>query len=154
MRARSNKRCSRQALLGCGFARNGCSVLAAELRRYADHGGLVKNLDGLTMFVSSTADNGIVNGDTRLVFTQRGTRVGARYSGGHIARGLLVGQWADDTLHFRYQQLEDGCAIHAGHSVCSVQELPDGRLQLVEHFVWSTRAGSGVNVFEELPKVI
>ena len=114
----------------------------------------MKNLDGLTMFVSSPADNGVVSGDTRLVFTQRGTRVAARYSGGRIARGWLVGQWADDTLHFRYGQREDGCAIHAGHSVCSVQELPDGRLQLVEHFAWSTRPGSGVNVFEELPKFI
>jgi len=114
----------------------------------------VKNLDGLTMFVSSTAANGIVSGETRLIFTQRGTRVAARYIGGRIARGWLVGQWADDTLHFRYAQREDGCAIHAGHSVCRVQELPEGRLQLVEHFAWGTRPGSGVNVFEELPKAI
>jgi hypothetical protein len=114
----------------------------------------VKNLDGLTMFVSSTAAHGVVSGETRLVFTQRGIRVAARYAGGRIARGWLVGQWADDTLHFRYAQREDGCAIHAGHSVCRVQELPDGRLRLVEHFAWSTRPGSGVNVFEELPKAI
>jgi hypothetical protein len=105
------------------------------------------------MFVSSTADNGVVSGDTCLVFTQRGTRVAARYSGGRITRGWLVGQWVDNTLDFRYAQREDGGAIHAGHSECSVQELPDGRLQLVEHFAWSTRPGSGVNVFEELPRV-
>jgi hypothetical protein len=114
----------------------------------------VKNLDGLTMVVSRTADNGVVSAETRLVFTQRGPRVAARYSGGRIARGWLVGEWADDTLHFRYAQLEDGCAIHAGQSVCGAQELSDGRLQLVEHFAWSTRPGSGVNVFEELPKAI
>ena len=104
------------------------------------------------MFVSSTADNGVVSGETRLVFFQRGTRVAARYAGGPIARGWLVGQWADDTLHFRYAQREDGCGIHGGRSACHVHELPDGRLRLVEHFIWSTRPGSGVNVFEERPK--
>jgi hypothetical protein len=110
----------------------------------------MKNLDGRAMFVSSTADNGVVGRETRLVFTQRGTRVAARYAGGRVARGWLVGQWTDDTLHFRYTQREDGMAIHAGQSECRVEDLPDGRLRLVEHFAWSTRAGSGVNIFEEL----
>lgn len=114
----------------------------------------MKNLDGLTMFVSSTADNGVVSGETRLVFSQRGARVAARYAGGRIARGWLVGQWVDDTLHFRYAQREEGYAIHAGHSACNAQELPDGRLRLVEHFAWSTRPGSGVNILEELPTAI
>lgn len=108
----------------------------------------MKHLDGRTMFVSSTADNGVVSSETRLHFTQRGARVAARYAGGRVARGWLVGQWAGDTLHFRYAQREDG-AIHAGESACHVQELPDGRLRLIEHFTWSTRHGSGVNVFDE-----
>ena len=108
------------------------------------------NLDGVTMFVSSTAENGVVGGETRLHFAQRGTRVAARYAGGRVGRGWLVGRWNADTLHFRYVQREDGSVIHAGHSACSVEQLPDGRLRLIERFVWSTRAGSGVNVFDEL----
>ena len=114
-------------------------------------GGLVTNLDGLTMFVSRTADNGVVDAQTRLRFVQRGARVAARYTGGRVARGWLVGRWDGDTLRFRYAQREDGRAIHAGRSVCQVQRLPDGRLQLIEHFAWTTRDGSGVNVFDELP---
>ena len=110
----------------------------------------MKNLDGRTMFVSSTADTGVVSGETHLHFAQRGTRVAARYGGGRVARGWLVGQWAGDTLHFRYAQREDGYAIHAGNSTCHVQELPDGRLRLTEHFTWSTRPGAGVNVFDEV----
>lgn len=106
------------------------------------------------MFASTTADNGVVSGETRLHLTQRGTRVAAQYAGGRVARGWLVGQWAADTLHFRYAQREDGDTIHAGYSSCTVHELPDGRLRLVEHFAWSTRRGSGVNVFDELPKAI
>ena len=107
------------------------------------------NLDGLTMFVSSTADNGVVDRDTRLHLLQRGHRVAARYAGGRVARGWLIGRWDGETLHFRYAQREDGSAIHAGHSACQVHQLPDGRLRLIEHFVWSTRQGSGVNIFDE-----
>jgi hypothetical protein len=113
----------------------------------------VIDLDGLTMFVTSTASTGVVSEETRLHFTQRGKRVSARYAGGRVARGRLAGRWVDHTLRFRYVQREDGPAIHAGHSICDVEQLPDGRLRVIEHFAWSTRTGSGINVFEELPRV-
>ena len=112
------------------------------------------NLDGLTMFVSHTADTGVVSGGTRLHFTQRGDRVAARYAGGSVRRGWLVGRWTDNILRFRYAQCEDGRAIHAGHSVCDLQQLPDGRVRVIEHFAWSTRPGSGTNVFDELPRAV
>ena len=111
------------------------------------------SLDGRTMFVSHTAaGTGVVSGETHLHFIQRGDRVAARYSGGTVARGWLVGRCAANILRFRYAQREEGPAIHAGQSVCDVQELPDGRLRVVEHFTWSTRAGSGTNVFDELTR--
>ena len=50
-----------------------------------------------------------------------------------------------------FAQREEGATIHAGSSVCEVRELGDGRLRLIEHFTWSTKPGTGVNVFEELP---
>lgn len=107
------------------------------------------------MLVSSTAATGVVRGGTRLHFGQRGERVFARYGGGSIARGWLVGRWRGDVLTFRYAQVEEGSvegsALHAGRSVCEVQRLEDGRIRIVEHFAWSTRAGSGSNVFDELP---
>lgn len=109
------------------------------------------NLDRLTMFVSSTAANGVADGETLLYFAQRGDRVWARYSGGKVVRGWLVGRWRNaNLLGFRYAQIEDGRTVHAGQSLCNVQHLPDGRLRLIEHFEWSTRVGSGVNVFDEL----
>ena len=110
------------------------------------------NLDGLTMFVSTTATAGVVAADTRLHFVQRGERVFARYAGGRVARGCLVGRYTQRTLRFRYVQLEDGLAIHAGTSECDVEQLPDGRVRIIEHFAWSTRTGSGINVFDELPR--
>lgn len=108
------------------------------------------NLDGLTMYVSSTAANGVVGGDTLLHFTQRGSRVLARYGGGSIRRGYLVGDIEAERLRFRYTQVEASGEIHGGCSVCDVKTLPDGRTRIVEHFTWRTREGSGDNVFEEV----
>ena len=111
----------------------------------------MRNLDGRTMFVSTTAAEGVVSGETHLHFTQRGQRVAARYAGGRVPRGWLVGRWDGDILRFRYAQREDSSDIHGGRSVCAVEEGEDGRLRLIEHFTWSTRSGSGTNVFDELP---
>lgn len=111
---------------------------------------LMRNLDGVTMLVSATAADGVVGGDTRLYFTQRDARVTARYAGGRVLRGWLVGRWDGDVLRFRYAQREDSGMIHAGNSVCVVEDCPDGCLRLFEHFTWNTRSGSGVNVFDEL----
>ena len=107
------------------------------------------NLDGLEMHVASTAVSGVVSSDTRLCFVQRGHRVAARYSGGGVARGWLVGRFRGSELVFRYAQREESSEIHCGRSVCDVERLSDGRTRIIEHFTWSTRAGSGTNVFEE-----
>lgn len=107
------------------------------------------NLDGLMMYVSSTAANGVVDTATRLRFRQRGDRVIARYAGGNVARGVLVGRFVNDDLLFRYAQRERDGAIHGGRSRCEVV-VRAGRVRLVEHFEWSTRTGAGVNVFDEV----
>jgi hypothetical protein len=107
------------------------------------------DLDGRTMFVSSTAANGVVSSETNLRFTQRGARVVARYDGGSVERGWLVGSFEGETLRFRYAQREAGSAIHAGASICDVHRLADGRVRIIEHFEWSTRQGAGINVFDE-----
>jgi hypothetical protein len=54
-------------------------------------------------------------------------------------------------LRFRYAQREDDGALHGGESRCEVRRLPTGRVRIVEHFAWSTRAGAGTNVFDEVP---
>ena len=108
------------------------------------------NLDGLTLYVSSTADVGVVGADTLLHFTQKGDRVLARYSGGSIQRGYLVGELADGSLSFRYTQLESSGEIHGGSSICDLVTLPDGRTRIVEHFTWRTREGSGDNIFDQV----
>ncbi len=107
-------------------------------------------LDGVTMFVSSTAEQGVVGSDTRLRFIERGSRVFARYAGGAIARGCLIGRRTGDDLVFRYVQREASGELHAGRSTARVVRRSDGRLRIVEQFAWTTRDGSGVNVFDEV----
>jgi len=108
------------------------------------------NLDRVVMCVSSTAEQGVVGAGTRLRFTQKGSRVIGRYSGGAISRGCLVGTLSGSELVFRYAQVEASGEIHGGRSVCEVERRADRRLRIVEHFAWSTRPGSGTNVFEEI----
>jgi len=107
------------------------------------------NLDGISMFVSSTAENGVVGSDTQINFTQKGTVVFGRYAGGSVRRGCLAGRLHGATLRLRYAQVEASGEIHGGRSVCAVVRQPEGRLRVVEHFTWRTRAGSGTNIFDE-----
>jgi hypothetical protein len=109
------------------------------------------NLDGVTMFVSSTAEGGVVDAMTRIVFRQRGARVVARYHGGRIRRGLLVGAVSGAVLTFRYLQVEVSGAIHGGRSTCDIALTSGGRIRIVERFTWTTRNGHGTNVFDEFP---
>jgi hypothetical protein len=108
------------------------------------------NLDGVTMFVSSTAASGVVGSDTHLHFSQRGSRVAARYAGGNVARGWLIGILSGAQLAFRYVQLEVSGGIHSGHSVGHIERRADGCIRIVENFTWGSRPGSGTNVFDEV----
>ena len=108
------------------------------------------NLNGVRMYVSSTDEQGVVDAATTLHFTQKGSAVFARYSGGRVERGCLVGTLAGSELTFRYAQRETSGDIHSGRSVCEVVGRADGRIRIVEHFSWTSRVGVGTNVFEEL----
>jgi hypothetical protein len=108
------------------------------------------NLDGLSMYVSATAERGVVSSETRIQFIQKGSRVLGRYAGGAVDRGYLLGHLSGAKLLFRYVQCEGSGEVHAGRSTCDVMVRGDGRLRIVEHFQWSTREGSGTNVFDEL----
>jgi hypothetical protein len=70
--------------------------------------------DGLTIYVSSTDANGVVDPDTRLRFRELGDRVIARYRGGNVERGVLVGRPAGAGLTFRYAQRERDGMIQSG----------------------------------------
>jgi hypothetical protein len=108
------------------------------------------NLDGVVMRVRSTSENGVVDANTRLYFTQKGASVFARYSGGSVKRGCLAGTISGAKLIVRYAQLEESGKIHGGRSICEVQLLPHAGLRVIEHFTWHTRSGCGTNIFDEI----
>ena len=109
-----------------------------------------KSLDGLRMRTVATAAAGEVDRNTLFLFGQRGNTVWARYAGGGVELGYLVGSVTSGRLVFRYSQVDPTGEVHGGRSVCDVTLLPDGRVRLLEHFHWESREGSGTNVLEEV----
>ena len=110
----------------------------------------VFSLDGVRMAGAATDSSGVVSGETIFTFEQTGDVVSARYRGGDIIDGYLIGQLSGANLHFRYVQADGSGALDAGVSNGELERLSDGRLRLVEHFQWITRQGSGTNVFEQI----
>src|SRR2546423_575907 len=97
----------------------------------------------------ATADQGEVNSDTLFEFMQEGQTVSARYAGGKIRLGYLVGTIVDGILAFRFSQVDETGRIDGGRSTCDISMTNEGTIRLLEHFQWESRQGSGVNVLEE-----
>lgn len=109
------------------------------------------DLDGVRMRTAATDASGVVSSDTILTFRQRDDHVFARYLGGAIVDGYLLGAFdARGALTFRYIQLDVNGNLDAGTSTGTFERLPDGRLRLTESFKWFTRPERGTNVFEQI----
>lgn len=110
----------------------------------------MKPLNAVRMAVSGTDAHSVVNAATILTFEQRGDVVSARYFGGDIVDGYLIGHLAGWSLRFRYVQADRSGRLDAGVSDGVFDRLADGRLRLVEHYQWLTRPERGTNTFEEI----
>lgn len=108
------------------------------------------SLHGVRMTGASTDGCGVVSAHTVFTFEQEGDVVSARYRGGDIVDGYLIGQLFGAALHFRYVQADRNGSLDAGASYGALERISDGRLRLVERFQWTTREGGGTNVFEEI----
>ncbi len=108
------------------------------------------NLDGVRMKVVKTAESGVVDRETVFTFRQADDLVSAHYAGGGVALGYLVGRIDGDRLVFRYCQADLSSGLDGGRSDCRLERLDDGRLRLIERFEWTSRAGAGENVFEQV----
>ncbi len=102
------------------------------------------------MTVSNSGAHSVVNASTVLTFEQQGNVVSARYRGGEIVDGYLIGHLEGWSLLFRYVQADLSGRLDAGVSQGELDRLPDGRLRLVEHYQWLTRPERGTNTFEEI----
>jgi uncharacterized protein DUF6196 len=108
------------------------------------------DLDGVVMHVAVTAANGEVDAATIFRFRQQGSHVSCTYSGGAVVEGFLVGNVERAVLDFVYVQSDQQGRLDAGTSRGELDRLPDGRLRMIEHFRWFTRAGRGCNEFVQL----
>lgn len=109
--------------------------------------------DGLELRVVSTDAEGEVGDGTRLTFQQVGQIASARYEGGNVGLGYLVGVVGGERLECRYVQVGTHGRVDAGHSTWERRTRPDGVVEVTERFTWDTRLGSGTNKYEQLVAV-
>jgi hypothetical protein len=108
------------------------------------------SLSGVRMRPVTTSAGSVISAETLFEFTQNGPVVSARYTGGRIVLGVLVGVLHSTRLTFRYAQVHDAGDVHGGRSDCDLSRDANGRLRLTEHFTWDADLGSGTNVLESL----
>lgn len=108
------------------------------------------HLDGVRMTVAESEAQSVVNASTVFTFEQRGNVVSARYRGGEVVDGYLIGHLEGWLLHFRYVQADRSGRLDSGVSEGVLDRLADGRLRLIEHYQWLTRPERGTNTFEEI----
>jgi hypothetical protein len=73
----------------------------------------------------------------------------ARYEGGMVRLGFLVGRRDGERLEFRYTQLNVEGATSNGRCSTTITILSDGRIRLDEDWSWESKPGSGINAVEE-----
>ena len=108
------------------------------------------SLDG-RRFRSVRNEGGEVDAGTTFEYHEEGDLVWARYDGGAIRLGFLVGLREGDSLVARYAQVTTDGETATGRTESRVEVLGDGRLRLREDWSWDSRPGSGTSVVEEIP---
>lgn len=108
------------------------------------------SLDGRTLVGVTNADTGEVSPDTRFEFHQDGDQLTARYAGGPIVDGFLLGRFDGRQWDVRYVQLNTDGETATGHSVGDVTRLDDGRIRVEDRWEWESKPGHGSSVLEEI----
>lgn len=108
------------------------------------------SLDGRTLVPVANDDAGEVSAETRFHFEQEGERIRARYAGGEVVDGYLVGTLEGARWDVRYVQLNEAGETATGHSVGTVETMADGRLRVEDAWEWESRDGAGESVLEEV----
>ena len=112
---------------------------------------MAASLEGRTFQDVSASHAGDVGEDTRFQYHEAPDGVvWARYAGGAVRLGFLVGRRRGDALEFRYSHLTAGGETASGRCRSRVEALADGRLRLHETWAWESRPGQGTSVVEEV----
>jgi hypothetical protein len=108
------------------------------------------SLDGRRFAPVADVAGGDVGAGTVFEYAEADGIVHARYAGGAVRLGFLVGTREGDTLRFRYAQVRGDGTTATGRCESRIETLPDGRLRLHETWAWESREGSGTSVVEEI----
>jgi len=100
----------------------------------------------------SNAAHGQVNSDTVFQYQQNEHILTAKYKGGLIREGYMLGLVNEDnTLQFVYHHIDIEGNIKSGHCISTPELLPDGRIRLHERWQWTYGGeGKGESVVEEI----
>ena len=107
------------------------------------------SLDGRIFRMAETAAEGEAGAATVFEYHEEGDLVWARYEGGAVRLGFLVGTRDGDRLEFRYSQLNASGETSSGRCSTTISVLPDGRLRLDEAWAWESKPGAGTSAAEE-----
>ena len=108
------------------------------------------SLEGKRFHTSEMDDQGEASAETIFDYHEEGDLIWARYQGGAVRLGFLVGTRSGDQLDFRYSQLSETGETSTGHCLTTISTLPDGRIRLSEEWSWESKPGSGTSVTEEI----
>ncbi|AGN02009.1 hypothetical protein L593_10320 [Salinarchaeum sp. Harcht-Bsk1] len=97
------------------------------------------SLDGRTLVGVANDDAGEVSDETTFTVEQTGDRISARYAGGSIVEGHLLGTIDDGEWDVRYVQLHENGETATGHSVGEISVLEDGRVRIDDEWEWDRR---------------
>lgn len=100
----------------------------------------------------SNSGSGEVSNETTFYYQQNGSVISARYEGGNIKEGNLLGEVEPDgTIHMSYQHWNNENEFRAGICVSRPELLPNGKIRLHESWEWTTgMEGRGKSVIEEI----
>ena len=108
------------------------------------------SLSGRRFRPAADVSSGDVGAETVFEYVEDDGIVHARYAGGAVRLGFLVGTRSGDVLRFRYAQVRADGTTASGRCESRIETLPDGRLRLHETWVWESQDGAGTSVVEEV----
>ena len=109
------------------------------------------SIDGLTFGgADDVPEAGEATAETVFEYHEDDGVIWARYEGGPVRLGFLVGTRDGDRLDFRYSQLNDKGETSNGRCSTTVAVLSDGRVRLDQDWAWESRPGSGQDAIEQL----
>jgi hypothetical protein len=113
-------------------------------------GSDVPSLDGRRFRVAEMSAEGEGSTGTVFQYHERDGVVSARYEGGAVRLGFLVGVRNGDALEFRYSQVNERGETSNGRCSTTISMLADGRLRLEEEWAWESKPGTGTSAAEEI----